>query len=95
MLSRPVIVFTALLCAGAMLSYFAPVSVVSPFVFWAVLVPVACLFALAARRGPGGTHSMGRSAFLCDSCKYNDARCCSRPERPNASRCPDYKSRVG
>jgi hypothetical protein len=29
--------------------------------------------------------------FLCDSCKYNDARYCSRSERPNATKCPDYK----
>jgi len=32
--------------------------------------------------------------FLCDSCKYSDARYCSRPDRPNAKRCPDYKSVV-
>ena len=29
--------------------------------------------------------------YLCDSCKYNDARYCSQPDRPNAKRCPDYK----
>jgi hypothetical protein len=29
--------------------------------------------------------------FLCDSCKYNDARYCSKSERPNAIKCPDYK----
>ena len=29
--------------------------------------------------------------FLCDRCKYNDARYCSRPDRPNATECPDYK----
>lgn len=31
------------------------------------------------------------SEFLCDRCQYNDARYCARPERPNATRCPDFK----
>jgi hypothetical protein len=30
--------------------------------------------------------------FLCDSCKYNDQRYCSVPERPNVKKCGDYKS---
>jgi len=31
--------------------------------------------------------------FLCDDCKYNWREACTRPERPNATRCPDYKPR--
>jgi hypothetical protein len=31
--------------------------------------------------------------FLCDTCKYNDERTCSRPERPNATHCPEFKGR--
>lgn len=31
--------------------------------------------------------------FLCDSCKYNWREACTRPERPNATNCPDYKPR--
>ena len=31
--------------------------------------------------------------YLCDSCKYNDARYCTQPDRPNATVCPEYKSR--
>ncbi len=30
-------------------------------------------------------------AFLCDSCRYSYGNSCSRPEKPNARRCPDYK----
>jgi transposase-like protein len=29
--------------------------------------------------------------FLCDDCRYDYNAACSRPERPNALRCPDYK----
>lgn len=32
-------------------------------------------------------------AFLCDSCKWNYGNVCTRPERPNARECPDYKSK--
>ena len=31
--------------------------------------------------------------FLCDSCKYDHPSSCSRPERPNAKRCPEYRIR--
>jgi hypothetical protein len=34
-----------------------------------------------------------RGGVLCDGCKYNDVRYCSRPERPNARMCPDFKVR--
>ena len=30
---------------------------------------------------------------LCDDCKYDYGSVCTRPERPNAMRCPDYKKR--
>lgn len=29
--------------------------------------------------------------FLCDDCRYNYGHICTRPERPNAKTCPDYK----
>ena len=44
---------------------------------------------LAMRRGRRGQVS----EFLCDRCKYNDVRTCSRPERPNATTCPEFKVR--
>lgn len=30
---------------------------------------------------------------LCDTCKYDYGNACRRPERPNATRCPDYRQR--
>ncbi|MBI1784347.1 hypothetical protein HYR69_04310 [Candidatus Sumerlaeota bacterium] len=35
----------------------------------------------------------GAGEFLCDSCKYDYGNACTRPERPNARKCPDYKRR--
>lgn len=32
-----------------------------------------------------------RTRPLCDTCKYDYGTVCTRPERPNATRCPDYK----
>jgi len=32
-----------------------------------------------------------QTRFLCDSCKYDYGNACRRPERPNATKCPDYK----
>ena len=29
--------------------------------------------------------------YLCDSCRWDYGNACSRPERPNALVCPDYK----
>ncbi len=31
--------------------------------------------------------------LLCDTCAYDYPAACSRPERPNATSCPDYKKR--
>lgn len=31
--------------------------------------------------------------FLCDSCRYDYGEACRRPERPNATRCEDYRPR--
>lgn len=28
---------------------------------------------------------------LCDTCKYDYGDACTRPERPNALKCPDFK----
>ncbi len=33
--------------------------------------------------------------ILCDTCKYDYGSACKRPERPNATRCPDYKRSGG
>ncbi|MCD6574811.1 hypothetical protein J7K97_03925 [Candidatus Aerophobetes bacterium] len=34
----------------------------------------------------------GGEAYLCDSCKF-DYRTCTNPQRPNAIRCRNYRSR--
>ena len=30
------------------------------------------------------------SAFLCDRCRYNDARDCTQAQRPNAKSCDEF-----
>jgi len=30
------------------------------------------------------------NGFLCDTCRYNDPKSCSKPERPNAKECDEY-----
>ena len=37
--------------------------------------------------------SPGSGKYLCDSCRFDYGGACSRPERPNARTCPDYKKR--
>lgn len=37
--------------------------------------------------------ALGPAAPLCDSCKWDYGSACKRPERPNATRCPDYEKR--
>ncbi|MEJ5187498.1 MAG: hypothetical protein WHT46_10525 [Candidatus Geothermincolales bacterium] len=36
---------------------------------------------------------LGFKRFLCDSCAFDYPGACSRPERPNAVECPDYRPR--
>jgi len=42
---------------------------------------------------PEEDRAPGVAPFLCDSCARDWDRSCSRPERPNAATCPDYRSR--
>jgi len=37
--------------------------------------------------------AFGLERFLCDKCRYDYRGACSRPERPNATECRDYKPR--
>ncbi|MFH1775435.1 MAG: hypothetical protein ABH839_02085 [Chloroflexota bacterium] len=37
--------------------------------------------------------ALGINIFLCDSCKWNWRSACHRPERPNATWCPEYAKR--
>jgi hypothetical protein len=91
--SRPLVVGTALLCVVAVLLWITSVY------FWLPALALALLCFALARKSPrwlsgrawlGGAGS--GSGFLCDRCKYNDARYCRRPERPNATSCPDFKA---
>jgi len=105
MFSRRAIVFVAILVVAGLLQGLlaGPLAQwpgLSASGYW--LIALAAAFLLAAilpagtSRGAGGAVPrafLRRSEFLCDTCKYNDARDCSRPERPNATRCPDYRSR--
>jgi len=34
---------------------------------------------------------LGLGRILCDTCKYDYGTACTRPERPNATVCPDYR----
>ena len=51
--------------------------------------------------GPGPLHrlkvkikkALGMNIFLCDSCKWDWRSTCHRPDRPNATWCPDYERR--
>ena len=33
--------------------------------------------------------------ILCDTCRYNHGNVCVRPERPNATECPEYQRMGG
>lgn len=48
---------------------------------------------LLARRSLGRGGGLGGlgSGYLCDTCKYSYGDVCTRPEKPNATKCPDYK----
>ncbi len=46
---------------------------------------------LLSRRALGVRGLGGVGGYLCDSCKYSYGDVCNRPEKPNATKCPDYK----
>ena len=35
----------------------------------------------------------GMGGFLCDTCKYDYRSACNNPDRPNATRCREYRRR--
>jgi hypothetical protein len=88
---KPVIAFTAVVSIGILLDISGVSAPLPPFLYWALVLGAALLAAFTAGSAPG-IFSAARGEFLCDSCKYNDARYCSRPERPNARSCPDWKA---
>lgn len=92
-MSRRIQAAAAVLCVAALLSFAVRVS---PRVYWPIAILVAVGAAVLVSDGGKGSSwssGAGRGEFLCDSCKYDNERDCSRPERPNATRCPDYRRR--
>ena len=95
MRSRPIQAFVGVFCAAGLL-YFLPLNALglSSFGYWALVLAAAIVAALVAQKGTAGAlFTQGSNEFLCDTCRYNSERDCSRPERPNAVRCPEYKRR--
>lgn len=92
-MKRPLQVFVAVLCIAALGAFVVPVP---RLFYWTGAVVVGAILAgLAAAGDKGSPWGTTGGSFLCDRCKYNHPRYCSRPERPNATRCPDFKSRGG
>jgi|SoiMethySBSTD1v2_1073268.scaffolds.fasta_scaffold25705_6 hypothetical protein len=90
-MSKPVLAFIAVIAIAA-LTWQQVHGSMDIVTFWVAALFLAFGAALALRAG-GGSASESSGEFLCDSCKLNDARYCSRPERPNATRCSDYLPR--
>ena len=92
-MGRKVQIFAALLCIVAIVAWAVPAA----FTFdWPIILGFVALVAILAlffRRA--GRQDAGGGRFLCDSCAYDSERYCRRPERPNATTCPDYKRRSG
>ena len=95
MRSRAVQVFVVIVLVGGLASGVAPAIGLSLYAFWVGLFVTALVVAVgvASKSAAGSSFFPTSGGFLCDDCKYNDARYCSRPERPHARRCPDHKSR--
>jgi hypothetical protein len=66
------------------------VDLVSPQVGWIGFGIALCgtILSAAANRLP--TTGSAAEPFLCDTCILNHGEVCWRPERPNATECPDY-----
>jgi len=90
-MSRKVQIFAALLCIVAIVAWAVPGGLALDWPI--IIVIVAALLIVALLVGSGGSKGTGGGRFLCDSCAYDSERYCRRPERPNATSCPDYKSK--
>ncbi len=65
---------------------------------WAIVGVVAVALGYLRARpgggtGTGGASFLGGGSFLCDRCKYNHPNTCGNPERPNATRCDEFRAR--
>jgi len=86
---RSLAIFVAVLAVAAIV-YWPAGWLFSPLVYWGIAVAAALALAVwGSKPAPPG----GYSEFICDRCRYNNERDCAHPERPNATRCPDYRAR--
>lgn len=53
------------------------------------VLPITRRFAEFLRR----LFALGSKRHLCDTCKWDYGNACTRHERPNAVKCPDYKKK--
>lgn len=96
-MSRSVVAYVVCLVAGGLLAPTLVPVLGSPLLYWGIVLVVGGLVSWrvgssgGAAGGDGGFLRAGE--FLCDRCRYDDPRDCSRPERPNATRCDDYRPR--
>lgn len=80
------IVFTILV----IMTWFVPPPL--PYLYPAIWFAYLALLFVWLRMS-GYLPGLGGNEFLCDSCQFNYGDACRRPERPNATRCPDYQRR--
>jgi hypothetical protein len=86
--------FFAVVCIGGLLWGIVVSLGLSSGTYWCIVVVLALLAAGSGSASRStAPRAWGGGRFLCDGCKYNDARYCDRPERPNATECPDYQAR--
>jgi hypothetical protein len=85
----------ALWIAGTILIVGSWINVVPNPIGWigfGVALAGTLLSMASQSRGLAGSASQGKP-FLCDSCLLNHESLCLRPDRPNATECPDYERR--
>jgi hypothetical protein len=94
-LPNPLYRFVAVLLVVVLVGGFLwPIIGVSPGKYFAFLIVGALgLAALASAQGTPGAAGGGHG-FLCDRCKYNDPRYCSKPDRPNAYTCDEFREQA-
>ena len=83
----PVIGTVAVLCFLAPMVFRVAVRLLPILIGGGALAVFLLLRSNRSQHGGG----WGRSEFLCDTCTFDYGDACTRPERPNASRCPDYE----
>ncbi len=94
MMSGRVLTFAAVLVIAGFLWWQGAWIIFSPLLYWTLAFGAALFLALifGGRRRRSPLESPP-GEFLCDRCRYSYGDACTRPERPNATRCPDFRAR--